>query len=114
MENNISENVLNSLPKWEDTKAGLFKNKEFALSSFDYEVKEFNKTGDIYYLLKVVNDIIKYSDISITEITNNTGLSRPTIYNIINKNNIPKLDTISLLLKELGYRICIEPISRLV
>ena len=81
---------------------------------FDYEVKEFNKTGDIYYLLKVVNDIIKYSDISITEITNNTGLSRPTIYNIINKHNIPKLDTISLLLKELGYRICIEPISRLV
>jgi DNA-binding phage protein len=106
----LAEKALRLLPKWEDDKKKLYEDKEFALSSLKDEIREFNKTGDITYLMMTINDIIKYSKISITDICKKTGLSRQTIYNTIGNNNVPKLDTFVTIMTSLGYKIFLKPI----
>ncbi|MDR0571563.1 MAG: hypothetical protein LBG48_01790 [Rickettsiales bacterium] len=105
---NLAEKVAKA-PKWEDTKKELYKDKEFALLSLKNEIKEFNKTGDMTYLMMVINDIIKYSNMNITDICKKTGLSRQTIYNTIGNNNMPKMDTFVTILMSLGYKISLKP-----
>jgi probable addiction module antidote protein len=75
------------------------------------EVKEFNKTGDMTYLILALNDIIKYSNISVTDICRKTGLSRQTIYNAISSNHMPKIDTFITIIGSLGYKIALKPLK---
>jgi probable addiction module antidote protein len=89
----------------------LYKDKKFALSRLKDEIKEFNKTGDMTYLMMVLNNIIKYSNISITDICKKTGLSRQTIYNTISNNNAPRLDTFTTIMTSLGYKISLKPLK---
>jgi probable addiction module antidote protein len=98
-------------PKWEDTKKELYKDDEFALLRLKSEVKEFNKTGDMTYLMMALGDIIKYSNISITDICRKSKLSRQTIYNAISNNNIPKVDTFATIMTSLGYKMSLKPMK---
>lgn len=106
------EDVIANCPKWEDTEKELFRDKELALGFLKEEIKEFNKGGDVKYLLNAINLLIQYSNISITEIEKCTGLTRTTVYNIINQKNEPKLSTLQSILKEFGYTICLKPINK--
>jgi DNA-binding phage protein len=105
---NLAEKIAKS-PKWEDEKKELYKDNEFALMRLKSEIKEFNKTGDITYLMMTINNIIKYSNISITDICKKTKLSRQTIYNAISNNNVPKLDTFITIITNLGYKVSLKP-----
>ena len=96
---------------WEEHKKELFKNSDLAKAVLDDEIEEFNKTGEIQYLSKVIEDLLKYSNISITEIQKTTNISRPSVYNIIKNETNPKFDTIQKILNILGYQLKVEPIK---
>lgn len=102
---------INSFPTWKEHKKEILKDREYVKMLLENEVEEFNRTEDPTYLIKAIEDSLKYSDLCITDIQRATKLSRQTIYNIINKKNIPQFSTIQKLLNNFGYKILIKKIK---
>ena len=88
--------------KWEDFIVEQFKkDKEFAQLAVKSELEEFQKTGDARYLLTTLNQYAKA--FGFTNLEHETGISRQALYSILNGKSIPRLDTMWLILKALGY-----------
>lgn len=56
----------------------------------------------------VIQDEIKRQKLSVVELANRTGLTRPTIYNLLKDGkpeNTPRLETIEKIVTQLGLKI---------
>ncbi len=97
--------------KWDDFVVEDFKkDKEFAQLRIKSELKEFQKTGDATYLLTNLNRYAKA--FGFTNLEHETGISRQALYSILNGKSIPRLDTMWLILKALGYTFSFKQIKK--
>ena len=79
-----------------------FKNdKEFAKMYLDSEIEEYNKTGNIYFVLDALK--LMATAYGWTRLERETGLKRATLYNTLNNKSEPKISTFQKILNALGF-----------
>jgi probable addiction module antidote protein len=98
------------LPDWEDTEVQMFKEDEaFLERSIQHELEEYEKTGDIRYLLLTLKQAAKAK--GWVALSQATGLSRPALYNALSGKSSPKVDTLTKILQVLGFRMYFKRIA---
>ena len=78
-------------------------DKEFASRAVKNELIEFQKTGEMRYLIKNINRASKA--FGINNLEKKVGISRQAIHAIISEKSMPKFDTALLILRALGYQL---------
>ena len=97
-------NELDKFPSFDDLLVEEFKNDpSLAKETIAEELAEYEKTGDIRYLLMTLNLVAKAK--GWTQLEKETGLSRPTLYSVLSGKSTPKIDTLQSILKALGFGI---------
>jgi len=93
-----------SLTNWDDFVVEQFqKDEAFASRAVQNELIEFQKTGEMKYLIKNINRASKA--FGINNLEKKVGISRQAIHAIISEKSMPKFDTALLILRALGYQL---------
>jgi probable addiction module antidote protein len=82
-------------------------NKE-AIMYLEIAIQEFEQDGDTQAFLMALRDVAEAQG-GMTQLSNKTKLSRTSLYKALSSHGNPKIDTISNILKGLGFRIKLEP-----
>lgn len=89
---------------WEKFEAELYiEDPELAEMCFKSELNEYQKTGDMTYVLRQLKTMAKA--FGWTELERKTGLRRSTLYTILEGKKEPKLGSFTKILEAFGYRI---------
>lgn len=70
-------------------------------------MEEYQEDGDAEVLLLALRNIVEAKG-GISWLARQTHLNRQNLYNVLSKNGNPTLDTFSLILKGLGFRLAIQ------
>lgn len=81
------------------------EDPEFARMYLDSEIKEYNKTGDIQYILKTLEMIVRA--LGITKFAETNNINRSTLNNVFRNKHSPETSTLNSILEPLGYRASI-------
>ena len=110
-ENKTIDKRVNEMPGWDSFVTELYREDvELAKQSLREEFEMFEQTGDDRYLLKTLERMIKARGVQ--NITRETGVSRQTIYNLLEGKQSPRMDTMTKLLNTLGLRFYLAPIRQ--
>lgn len=110
-ENEASKGFIDTMPDWGSFVTDLYREDvELAMLSLREEFEMFEQTGDDRYLFKTLERMIRARGIQ--NITRETGMSRQTIYNLLNGKISPRMDTMAKLLNTLGLRFYLAPIKQ--
>ena len=74
-------------------------------------MEEYQEDGNAEALLVALRNIAEARG-GLGLLAKKTHLNRQSLYQVLSKNGNPRLDTLDLILKCLGYRLAIEPESR--
>jgi probable addiction module antidote protein len=69
---------------------------------------EYQEDGDSEIFLKALRNIAQAQG-GISTLAKKTKLNRQNLYHILSYKGNPRLNTLSLLLKEMGFHLSIEP-----
>jgi probable addiction module antidote protein len=98
------------LPGWDETEVQLFReDRQFLECAIQRELEDYEKTGDIRYLLLTLHQAAKAK--GWTVLSKETGLSRPALYNALSGRSSPKVDTLAKILQVLGFRLYFKRIA---
>ena len=67
-------------------------------------IQQFLTDGDYDLFFQSLEQVVK-ARMSISELSQKTGITRTAIYEMFKGERIPRLDTIGKLVKELGYTL---------
>jgi probable addiction module antidote protein len=99
------------LPKWDDISAEEYRNDpELAAMRIKTELSEFEKTGEIKYLLSTLEKVAKAK--GFTALERETGISRPALYAILTGKSAPRIDTLVKILHALGFTLKVKPLKK--
>lgn len=102
--------LIDTMPDWSTFVTELYReDMELAVQSLREEFELFEETGNNRYLLKTLGRMIKARGVQ--NITRETGMSRQTIYNLLDGKISPRMDTMTKLLNTLGLRFYLAPIK---
>ena len=102
-----------NLPKFTDLLIEMLdEDKEFLNEFVNVTFDEFNNDGNLEYLLSSLKYIAKAHD-GMSAISKKTGLSRQALYNAFKPNGNPKLSSFNSIVNALGFKLKIEPITKL-
>jgi DNA-binding phage protein len=104
----INYEVLKSFPKWEDRFHRELKDDNFAKGILKEAINQFNEDGELKYLLSIIKNIAEHSNLNITKLMEESGLSRPTFYNVVSLKTKPTFHTVQTLLKAFGANVCVR------
>ena len=105
--NKKMQEKVKSLNDWDDFVVEQFKkDKDFAKRSIKNELLQFQKTGEVKYLIKNINRASKA--FGINNLEKEVGISRQAIHAIISEKSMPRFDTALLILRALGYQLNIS------
>ena len=111
--NNDEEELIayaETLPGWDETEVQLFQeNEQFLQRSIQSELEDYEKTGDIRYLLLTLRQAAKAK--GWTALSQQTGFSRQALYNALSGRSSPKVDTLAKILQVLGFRLYFKRIA---
>lgn len=88
-----------------DTIEEFRRDPEFAQMFLDSEIKDYNKTGDIQYVLKTLEMIVRA--FGITKFAETNNINRSTLNNVFKNRHSPETSTLNSILEPLGYRASI-------
>ncbi|MDL2264201.1 hypothetical protein LJC31_06065 [Synergistaceae bacterium OttesenSCG-928-I11] len=109
-ENKASNKLVDAMPDWGAFVTELYREDvELAMQSLREEFELFEQTGEDRYLLKTLERMIKARGVQ--NITRESGMSRQTIYNLLDGKMSPRMDTMTKLLRTLGLRFYLAPIK---
>jgi DNA-binding phage protein len=97
--------VSKSFPRWRDSFEKELKNDDYAIALLKEAIGQFNEDGELKYLLSIIKDIAEHSNLNITKLMEESGLSRPTFYNVVNLKTRPTFNTVQTLLRAFGANI---------
>ncbi|GHT02286.1 hypothetical protein AGMMS50276_32110 [Synergistales bacterium] len=93
-----------AMPKWDDFVVEEFKeDPEYAHFAIDSELKRYAETGDITFLLSTLKTAARAK--GWVWLAKETGLSRPTLYETLNGTTRPRIDTLTKILRALGFKM---------
>jgi len=100
-----------TLPKWDDFCIEEYrKDPKLAVMRIKTELAEFEKTGEIRYLLSTLEKVAKAKGFTVLE--KETGISRQTLYAVLNGKSAPRIDTMMKILNALGFTLSIKPVKK--
>lgn len=71
-------------------------------------MEEFQEDGNVEAFLVALRNIAEARG-GMGQLAKKTHLNRQSLYQVLSKNGNPRLDTLDLILKGLGYRLAIQP-----
>ncbi|MCL2009821.1 MAG: putative addiction module antidote protein [Synergistaceae bacterium] len=93
-----------NMPMWDDFIIEEFKkDPEFMRGAVEDELQEYAQSGDIRYLLSTLRDVAATK--GWVWLANETGLSRPTLYEALHGRSKPKFETVTKILGALGFKM---------
>jgi probable addiction module antidote protein len=99
------------LPKWDDVCTEEYRNDpELAAIRIKTELAEFEKTGEIKYLLSTLEKVAKAKGYTVLE--RETGISRPALYAVLTGKSAPRIDTLVKILHALGFTLSVKPMKK--
>jgi probable addiction module antidote protein len=100
-----------TLPKWDDLCVEEYrKDHKLAAMRIKTELAEFEKTGEIKYLLPTLEKVAKAKGLITLE--RETGISRQNLYAVLNGKSAPRIDTMMKILNALGFTLSIKPVKK--
>ena len=75
----------------------------------DVALEEYAEDGDIESFLQALRDVAEVQG-GITELAERTSLNRQNLYKVLSAKGNPQLKTLGVVLRELGFRLSVEPI----
>lgn len=98
------------MPKWDDLVVEQFKkDPELMRFSIESELEEFDKTGEIVYLLETLNKASKA--VGIAKLERETGITRAALYAVLKGKSIPRVDNLVKILHALGFSLSVKPLK---
>ena len=82
----------------------VLQDEEYQKMYLNSAIQEFLIDGDYDLFFQSLEQVVK-ARMSISELSQRTGITRTAIYEMFKGERIPRLDTIGKLLKELGYTL---------
>jgi probable addiction module antidote protein len=99
------------MPKWDDVCVENFrKDPELMRLSIKSELEEFDKTGEIVYLLETLNKAAKA--VGIAKLERETGITRAALYAVLKGKSMPRVDNLVKILHALGFSLSIKPLKK--
>lgn len=82
----------------------VLRDEEYQKMYLNSAIQEFITDGDYDLFFQSLEQVVK-ARMSITELSQRTGITRAALYEMFKGERVPRLDTIGKLLKELGYTL---------
>lgn len=82
----------------------VLQDEEYQKMYLNSAIQEFITDGDYDLFFQSLERVVKVR-MSITELSQRTGITRAALYEMFKGERVPRLDTIGKLLKELGYSL---------
>lgn len=100
--------IIKNTTSYHDELIESLKNKKEANLYLRIAMEEYHEDGDVEALLVALRNIAEAKG-GMGELAKKTHLNRQNHYLALSKAGNPTLDTFELILKELGYRLAIQP-----
>ena len=94
-----SENITH-----EEHMKNVLQDEEYQKMYLNAAIEEFITDGDYDLFFQSLEQVVK-ARMSISELSQKTGITRAALYEMFKGERVPRLDTIVKLLKELGYTL---------
>lgn len=88
----------------EDHMDDVLKNEEYQKMYLNTAIQEFISDGNYDLFFQSLEQVVR-ARMSISELSQKTGITRKALYEMFKGERTPRLDTIGKLLKELGYTL---------
>ena len=88
----------------EDHMNDVLKNEEYQKMYLNTAIQEFISDGNYDLFFQSLEQVVR-ARMSISELSQKTGITRKALYEMCKGERTPRLDTIGKLLKELGYTL---------
>lgn len=85
------------------------RDPEEAQVYLDIALEEYAQDGDSKSFLQALRDVAEVHG-GITQLSGRTGLNRQNLYRMLSAEGNPQLKTLGVVLRELGFRLSVEPI----
>lgn len=82
----------------------VLQDEEYQKMYLNSAIQEFITDGDYDLFFQSLEQVVR-SRMSISELSQKTGITRKALYEMFKGERTPRLDTIGKLLKELGYTL---------
>ena len=82
----------------------VLQDEEYQKMYLNAAIEEFITDGDYDLFFQSLKQVVK-ARMSISELSQKTGITRAALYEMFKGERVPRLDTIGKLLKELGYTL---------
>lgn len=82
----------------------VLQDEEYQKMYLNSAIQEFITDGDYDLFFQSLEQVVK-ARMSISELSQRTGITRAALYEMFKGERVPRLDTIGKLLKELGYSL---------
>lgn len=87
------------------------RDKEEAAIFLQVAFEEFQKDGDVEAVLLSLRHVAEAQG-GIGRLSRKTHLNRESLYKTLSKKGNPKLQTVSVLLKGLGFQLSVRPLQK--
>lgn len=99
------------LQDWNDFfRDYLSESSENAIGYLETSLEEYEKDGNTKALMTAIQRVAEIQG-GMTELAKKTGLNRQNLYRIFSNKVSPRFDTLSKILKALGYTISLKKIA---
>ena len=88
----------------EDHMNDVLKNEEYQKMYLNTAIQEFISDGNYDLFFQSLEQVVR-ARMSISVLSQKTGITRKALYEMFKGERTPRLDTIGKLLKELGYTL---------
>lgn len=82
----------------------VLQDTEYQKMYLDAAIQEFITDGNYDLFFQSLEQVVK-ARMSISELSQRTGITRAALYEMFKGERVPRLDTIGKLLKELGFSL---------
>ena len=81
-----------------------------AIGYLDVSLEEYQIDGDTSFFLRGLRNVVEAQG-GVAEVAKRTGMDPETLSKILSSNEAPYLDTFATILKALGCRLSIQPLT---
>ena len=111
--NDKQKEFINSAPKWEDDHLERLQDTEYQKEWLELTLNEFLEDGNIETFIRCLTDVVKVRVKTsgrgeISRLAKELKIDRSNLYEIVNGNKQPRLETAFKLLNGLGYKYDIK------
>lgn len=94
----------------EDAILEELQDTSFATAYLQAALDDYTENGDSEEFLRGLQ-LLAHARGGITKLAEDTGFRRQSLYKALSENGNPRLDTLSIVLQKLGFKLSLEPLA---